>query len=1130
MIRILSTITFAFISLMCSAQTGFTEATDKLANQFVNSGAAMGIADMNGDGLDDIIRLHSTTQLVIEHQTPSGNFEGQITGIDTPLSIWSMCIDDLDRNGANDVFLGVANSPHAMVWADESGKDYTLEYLEGPPILPQGANFIDIDVDGDSDLFVCNDNGSNFIYRNDGNQQMRYDLNMLNTNTTPESDNSGNYASIWTDYDNDGDIDLYISKCRLGVTDIYDPRRINQLWENDGNGNFVEVAEARGLRPLAQSWVTDFADIDNDGDLDAFMLNHDTTNRLYENDGTGHFTDITSSAGFSPAIDNITIGLQAQFMDFDGDNFVDLMITSSQGSYKYFRNNGNKTFSVIFGAFQTLDNMHSFACGDVNNDGFIDLITGFGQFFNTPTTTPDKLFLNDGNTNNWSKIRLRGTNSNINGIGARIEAHGSWGIMIREVRSGVSYGVMSSLTSHFGLGSASSIDSLVIKWPSGRIQTINNPNINQTLLIEEDGCLSPPITFIEASICEGEELILGSQILTNPGIYQEDFLLPEGCDSTVQVNLTVGENYFQNNPHSICSGEVFTFPDGSSQVITQNMDHVSTFTSVNSCDSIINTVLSVLPTYSFSASDEACEGSTYTWPDGSSSVILDSQSQTSILKSQFNCDSIIVTSVNVVSAPNSQEYDAVCQGEIFTFPDGTSAEINEEYIHEVSFATGQACDSTVTYIISSLPHYNTVESDQACLGGSYTFPDGTTFENLNVSFSWTSHLTASTGCDSTVLVNLAVLDASQETETVAVCEGETFIFPDSTSQVILQALTHTSQLQSSNGCDSIIITNVTTKQSYQFTLSEEICRGDDYTFFDGTTQLNITEDLMHNSNFTTFDGCDSIIVTDLKVIQPVTSTQNISICQGDNYIFPDGTIQTNILDDFVYESTLEAANGCDSIITTYVTALPSYNEEINLSTCSGESILVGEVLISDLEADTTIVSNGITTIGCDSIFTFNITVEQINPEVTLDAATATAFAVDVEYQWFDCTTGENIQGATEQSFSPEQDGEYGVILQGFACEIVSECVNIIGTATEDHNFSRSISIFPNPAKDVVELQFESNTNYIQGKIYDINGREVLDFTTKESSVALNIETLAAGLYVTRVETEGKFAIKKFIKI
>ncbi len=1120
-------ITFGFNTIQ--AQTSFTEASDLLANQFVNSGAALGVADMNGDGLDDIIRLHSTTQLVIEHQTIDGHFENLITGISTPLSNWSLCIDDIDKNGANDVFLGTANFPHHIVWADESGKEYNMETLSGPAILPQGANFADIDNDGDSDLFVCNDNGTNFIYRNDGTQNLIYDTEILNTNTTPASDNSGNYASLWTDYDNDGDLDLYISKCRLGVVEVTDPRRINMLWENDGHGNFTEVAQQRGLVPFAQTWSTDFADIDNDGDLDVFMINHDTTSRLYENDGTGHYTDITSQAGFSPAIDNITVGIQAQFADFDGDNFVDLLISSSQGSYKYFRNNGDKSFSVIFGAFQTLDPMHSYAIGDLNNDGFLDLIAGFGMGYNNPTLISDKLFLNDGNSNNWSKIILKGTNSNINGVGARLEAHGSWGIMIREIRSGVSYGINNSLTAHFGLGSSSQIDSLVIKWPSGYHQVVANPNINETLIIEEEGCLNPPPTNLDASICEGDSLIFGTQNLTESGQYFEIYKLPEGCDSTVILNLTVSTLSNQNISLSVCEGDSYTFPDGSTHAITADTVHTSFFTSVNNCDSIITTSLNVLPTYSFSNFDEVCQGSSYTWPDGTSSVILDAQSQTSHLLNQYNCDSIIVTSVNIIPAPNSQQYDEICQGENYTFPDGNTIQINEDFIYEISFPNSQSCDSIVSYIITSLSDYNLVDSDQACVGDSYTFPDGTSFAGLTTSFSWTSHLTASTGCDSTILINLEVLEGSEFTEMVELCEGETYKFPDGSDQIIDQDLSYTSVLNSSNGCDSIIHTNIITKQSYLFTLSESICRGDSYTFFDGTTQFNIEEDLIHQTNFITFDGCDSIIMTDLTVIQPIEATQNILICQGDNYIFPDGSIVLDINEDFMQESLIPASNICDSLIITNVSVSPSYDQTVPFTICPGETIQIGDLFLENINSDTTIIFDNNTLIGCDSIFTYNINLEEINTMVTLDQATATAVALDVSYQWFDCTTGIIIEGATEQYFTPEIDGSYAAILEGIGCITETDCIDIIGTSLQDLEFSKNINLYPNPTQDQLEINFKTNNSLIKASIYNVQGQKLISFETKDEYIKVMTEQLDSGLYFIKFNMEENATMKKFIK-
>ena len=92
--------------------------------------------------------------------------------------------------------------------------------LPNSNIFLQGVNFIDIDNDGWSDVFACHDDAESRAYLNDQQGNFSFDPNLISTETVPISDNSGNYASIWTDYDNDGDIDLYISKCRLGVTNL----------------------------------------------------------------------------------------------------------------------------------------------------------------------------------------------------------------------------------------------------------------------------------------------------------------------------------------------------------------------------------------------------------------------------------------------------------------------------------------------------------------------------------------------------------------------------------------------------------------------------------------------------------------------------------------------------------------------------------------------------------------------------------------------------------------------------------------------------------------------------------------------------------------------------------------------
>ena len=193
---------------------------------------------------------------------------------------------------------------------------------------------------------------------------------------------SGNYAAIQIDYDNDGHGDMYLSKCRLGVTDPTDRRRINRLFRNDGTNSYSDEGSAAGLDDGEQSWCADFADIDNDGDLDCFVLNHGPgASKLFENDGSGSFTDISASAGLA---DIDYFGIQALFRDFDNDTFVDLLVTTSnlggsEATYRLYRNNGDSTFTDVTATAFVVTEPFGPALGvstaDFDDDGWLDIAT-----------------------------------------------------------------------------------------------------------------------------------------------------------------------------------------------------------------------------------------------------------------------------------------------------------------------------------------------------------------------------------------------------------------------------------------------------------------------------------------------------------------------------------------------------------------------------------------------------------------------------------------------------------------------------------------------------------------------------------------------------------------------------------
>lgn len=548
-----------FFSITSIAQVNFSNRNDLLGERDMHSAVPVAIADMNGDGLDDIVTMNAGTNLFIQYQTtdPARPF----VRYDFPTFIDGeaqndICIADFNNDGANDIFTIGSYDRGKVLYNVPHTYEFNLVYIDVVPFFSQGASTGDFNGDGWVDVVALNDNGLNYSLMNDGAGNLVVQ-DFFNFVTVPPSDNSGNYGSLFTDFDMDGDNDFYIAKCRQGVNSQTDPRRIDVLFVNDGNNNYTEDAANYGLANGRQTWTTDFGDIDNDGDQDAFLTQHDVISELYENIDNDTFINITSSTGLNIG----GIPLQGMLRDFDNDGFQDILVSGDR--VDYYHNNGDKTFT----RFEPFGNtvFGTFALGDLNTDGFTDVYASTVIPFNNPDLfKEDIMFLGEPNGNHFLSLKLVDDEKNTSAIGAVAALYGAWGIQVREVRGGEQYGVSHSHTMIFGLGEETTFDSLIIRWPNGSREYYNELGIDQSWTLRRGGCFTTSVEWwprlnalcgldsvvLEANEGSGSILwstgsIEDSIIVKETGLYFATYLNEDSClTRTLPIEVIV-------NPDSI---------------------------------------------------------------------------------------------------------------------------------------------------------------------------------------------------------------------------------------------------------------------------------------------------------------------------------------------------------------------------------------------------------------------------------------------------------------------------------------------------------------------------------------------------------------------------------------------------
>ncbi len=465
--------------------------------------------------------------------------------------------------------------------------------------------------------------------------------------------------------------------------------------------------------------------------------------------------------------------------------------------------------------------------------------------------------------------------------------------------------------------------------------------------------LPPDQSFAAEQICDGDSIFLGGDFQTNPGTYYDTLTGSDGCDSIVITNLTVLPSFTTNVSVSICDGASY-FVGGADQ--TQSGTYYDTLTASNGCDSIVITELTVLPVFTTNVHVSICEGDSF-FADGAyqtqSGIYYDT------LTASNGCDSIVATDLAVIENIVDTVAVSICDGESY-FAGGGFQTTSGTYYDTLSASGG--CDSIVITELTVLPVFTTdvnpfiCDGDSFFAGGAYQNQPGIYYDTL----------TASNGCDSVVITHLALIEEIIDTVSASICEGESY-FAGGGFQTVSGFYADT--FASSAGCDSIIITELAVLPIFTTDVNASICDGD--SFFAGGA--NQTQPGTYFDTLAASNGCDSIIITDLAVVQNVTESIFVSICDGESY-FAGGAFQT---ESGTYYDTLTASGGCDSIIVTGLTVLLTFSTDVNISICDGDSLFAGG---ADQTQAGTYYDTLTATNGCDSIIVTNLTVLPVSSE------------------------------------------------------------------------------------------------------------------------------------------------------
>jgi hypothetical protein len=468
----------------------FTDVTQKAGLTHTGWGQGVCVGDYDNDGWEDLYVTYYGKN-VLYHNNGDGTFTdvSQKAGVAGSGIVWGngCAFVDYDRDGRLDIM--VANYVDFDLATAPAPGDRSTCMWKGAPVMcgPQGLPF-----------------AKNILYHNNGDGTFE---DVTKKAHIDQADGHYSLSVSTLDYDDDGWPDIFVA-CDSTASILY---------HNNRDGTFSDVAITAGAAfnedGRAQAGMgSTVADYNGDGQLDIFKTNFsDDTATLYRNNGNGTFDDVTYPVGLG--LNTKYLGWGAMFFDFDNDGWPDILLVNGhvypevdsqhlgstfQEPRILYHNNGNGTFTDISAdggpGITTVNSSRGLAIGDLWNDGHLSAVI-------SNMNASSSLLVNDvRNSNHWIAFHLIGSSyaasqkhrSARDAIGARITMKAGARLFVDEVRSGSSYDSNNDMRVHFGLGSASKLDSMQVRWPSGLTEKFDGLAVDKIHTLKEGSGIPVP--------------------------------------------------------------------------------------------------------------------------------------------------------------------------------------------------------------------------------------------------------------------------------------------------------------------------------------------------------------------------------------------------------------------------------------------------------------------------------------------------------------------------------------------------------------------------------------------------------------------------------------------------------------